>query len=387
MKKDSDLIYKPADWLSHKCKARAELDRLQERKRYVYLIAFIGGALIFMLSWLIRGPDDVFIARLYPLFSIAMAVSACLVRNKNLSLRHLEFVLFGIVSVIIFSRLAWHFYAGQGINEQLLMLAGGHYWAIALLVVCGFVVFDHKAGLVSGFLIILVSLIIAGTGLAGQWQEVESLREPVVYLLRIHIFMLLILALTSLATTMREKLKSALVRAEVLDKWANTDMLTELPNRRAAEKYLSKQISRTSRHGRPFWVISADLDNFKEVNDTYGHSLGDEVLAEVARTLESVIREPDLVARWGGEEFIIVAADTSDRGAMALAERCRKAIADKPMAGVEITATLGVAEFRSGDTLEDVLAKADYMLYSGKRAGRNRVVAPEDKQQTSNAPI
>jgi len=217
-------------------------------------------------------------------------------------------------------------------------------------------------------------MIIAASGLASQWHEDLYWRESLIYLMRIHLFLILLLILTSIATTMREKFKSALIRAEILNKWAITDMLTGLANRRAAELFIKKQISLTSRHGRPFWIISADLDGFKQVNDSYGHAAGDKVLAEVGRILSQTVRKSDLVARWGGEEFLVVATDTTDNGAKMLAERCRSAIADEPVAGVRITATLGVSEFRPGDTLENVLAKADSMLYTGKNTGRNRVI-------------
>jgi diguanylate cyclase (GGDEF)-like protein len=351
-----------------------ELDRLQERKRQVYLIALVCGILILMLSWFIRSPEDAFIKWLYPVFAIILAGLFPFVFKNTALLRRLEIIMLILAGTMIFSRLAWHFLVAENINEQLLMLAGGHYWSVAVLVVGGFVILDHRLGFISGSIVIVLSMIIAASGLASQWHDDLYWRESLIYLMRIHLFLILILVLTSIATTMREKLKSALIRAEILNKWANTDILTGLANRRAAELFIKKQISLTSRHGHPFWIISADLDGFKQVNDTHGHEAGDKILAEVGRILSQTVRQSDLVARWGGEEFLVVATDTADNGAKMLAERCRSAIADEFVAGVRITATLGVAEFKHGDTLENVLAKADSMLYRGKDAGRNRVV-------------
>jgi diguanylate cyclase (GGDEF)-like protein len=370
-----DSIYK-IDSRSHTFeRVGAELERLQERKRQVYLIALVCGILILMLSWFIRSPEDAFIKWLYPLFALTLAGMFTFVWKKTVFLRRLEIIMLVLAAAMIFSRLGWHFFVAENINQQLLMLAGGHYWAVAVLVVGGFVILDHRLGFISGSIVIVLSMIIAAIGLASQWHEDFYWQESLIYLIRIHLFLILLLVLTCIATTMREKLKSALIQAEILNKWASTDMLTGLANRRAAESFIKKQISLASRYGRPFWVISADLDGFKQVNDTYGHTAGDKVLAEVGRILSQAVRQSDLVARWGGEEFLVVATDTSDNGALMLAERCRSAIADEPLAGVRITATLGVAEFRPGDTLENVLAKADSMLYTGKNTGRNRVIS------------
>ncbi|MFW5731280.1 MAG: GGDEF domain-containing protein [Desulfonatronovibrionaceae bacterium] len=364
----------PEQWKEIQDRVQTELEQLNERKRLAYTIAVACAVVIFLLSWIIRQPEDIFIARLYPLFAVVLAAMFPLIYKRLLPLQIIETLLLIILGLMIMARLAWHFFASDPVSNHLLMLAGGHYWAVAVFIVGCFVILDHKLGLAAGSAVILVSAAIAGTGLALQWRIHGPQTEPLIYLVRIHLFLLLILGLTSVGTTMRDKLKNALVRAEVLNKWATTDMLTGLPNRRLAEGFIRQQINASSRYGRGFWIISADLDNFKEVNDTLGHAAGDAVLKEVGQILLDNIRESDLAARWGGEEFLIVATSGSPEGIYQLAERCRRAIASRPLAGVNITATLGVTGYRPGETLEDVLCRADQMLYSGKDAGRNRVV-------------
>ncbi len=351
-----------------------ELNRIEEQKRRVYSIAFICAALIFMLSWFIRDPGDVFVERLYPVFSIIMLGIFLAIWRRTQPIGKIEIISLALLSGIILSRLAWHFYSVKPIGEQLLVLAGGHYWAVAILILGGFIVLDHQYGMVFGCIVILLSVIIAATGLAFQWSMDLPLRESLVYLIRIHLFLTIIMILSGIATTVRDKLKNALIRAEFLDKWANTDMLTNLANRRAAEQFVKEQIKLASGYEHRFWIIIADLDNFKKINDTHGHVVGDAVLAEVGGILGKIVRKSDIVARWGGEEFLIVLTNISGDDAKKFAERCREAIADRPLAGIRVTATLGVAGYNPGDTLRDVLDRADSLLYSGKSAGRNRVI-------------
>ncbi len=349
-------------------KGQSQLERLQARKRRVYLIALVCGVFIFLLSWAVRDPGDVFIEIMYPIYALVLAAFFPLVWRGHLPLRQIEIPMLAIVGAMLFSRLAWHFHFAGPIDERLLVLAGGHYWAISGLAVAAFAIFDRKRGLITGGVIIGLSLILAATGIVSESMGGDGVSlETLVYLLRIHVFLALLLVLTYAVTTMRDELHSALVRAEVMGQWANTDMLTGLANRRAAEQFLNQQAALASRYGRAFSVISADVDNFKPINDTYGHAKGDEVLAGIARVLAESVRESDFAARWGGDEFLLVAPDTSTASARQLMKRCREAIEQAPIWGIQIRMTFGAAEFRTGDSLDDVLSRADVQLYGGKR--------------------
>jgi two-component system cell cycle response regulator len=162
---------------------------------------------------------------------------------------------------------------------------------------------------------------------------------------------------------------------------ALTDALTGLHNRRYMETHLRALAEQAKASGRPLSVLLADIDNFKAVNDTYGHDAGDSVLREFAGRFRRNTRSIDLTCRIGGEEFVIVMPDTPLERACQVGERLRSCIAAEPFQAsfqvqLEVTASLGIATLEGAqDTLEGLLKRADQALYVAKRGGRNRVVA------------
>lgn len=159
-----------------------------------------------------------------------------------------------------------------------------------------------------------------------------------------------------------------------LDKIAGMDALTGLYNRRSMDKYLKSAAA----SGNTFTLIMCDIDNFKNINDTYGHNCGDIVLKEVSRTIVSSLRDGDYVCRWGGEEILILANNASLKDAAMAAERIRSHIEKLTVESegniVNCTITLGAAENKEGSSLEDIINLADDRLYTGKRSGKNCVV-------------
>jgi two-component system, cell cycle response regulator len=170
----------------------------------------------------------------------------------------------------------------------------------------------------------------------------------------------------------------------IVERQSLVDDTTELANRRRAEVVLRGELARAARHGGSVSVVVADLDGFKDVNDRFGHPCGDGVLREFARILRDSVREIDLAARWGGEEFVLVLAETDAAGAACVAERVRAAVAERPMltpTGLPfaVTASFGVAAAPPESTVEGIIAAADAALYSAKRGGKNRVVTAEER--------
>lgn len=160
---------------------------------------------------------------------------------------------------------------------------------------------------------------------------------------------------------------------------ATIDPLTELLNRRAFNEQGERELARARRYGKPLSVIMLDIDWFKQINDTMGHAAGDHVLKELARIMQQTLRETDICARIGGEEFAGILTETPLGGAMETAERIREAIANEQFTyeggPIRITASIGVAEFRTGDkSIEDTIKRADDYLYHAKQSGRNRVM-------------
>jgi len=165
------------------------------------------------------------------------------------------------------------------------------------------------------------------------------------------------------------------VLSEKLGKMAYTDSLTHIYNRLHFAHFLDAEIDKVKRYGSSFSIIFFDLDNFKDVNDKYGHLVGDDVLEKVTEVVAKANRSADIFARYGGEEFIILAPETDLSGASIHAERLRNAIEryEFPTAG-HITSSFGVAEFNAEkDNVETILERADKALYLAKEFGRNRV--------------
>jgi diguanylate cyclase (GGDEF)-like protein len=160
---------------------------------------------------------------------------------------------------------------------------------------------------------------------------------------------------------------------------ANVDELTGLYNRRFLEEYARKLFAMARRKSQPLGVIMMDLDHFKSFNDDYGHEIGDRILRQFAKTATQAIREANLAARFGGEEFVVLLPDTDAKSCVLVAERIRHAVermvvpsgSDKPLP--PLTVSLGIAVHPDhGQTLEEVLQASDKALYESKRCGRNR---------------
>jgi|GEM_PF-334247 len=160
---------------------------------------------------------------------------------------------------------------------------------------------------------------------------------------------------------------------EQLEALASTDPLTGLRNRRFFQERLLASVESYRHKRRLFSLLIVDIDYFKSINDTYGHPAGDAVLVRLAQLLKSMAREDDVVARIGGEEFVVIAPNTDYDDIMRLAESCRARIEATPMDGHRITVSIGAATIGPEDTDAGLLHEADQALYLSKSGGRNRV--------------
>jgi diguanylate cyclase (GGDEF)-like protein len=160
-----------------------------------------------------------------------------------------------------------------------------------------------------------------------------------------------------------------------LENVAATDPLTGLLNRHALELIYDQAVHEAKRSQTPIAMILLDIDNFKSINDNYGHLAGDQVILQVARMLSDHLRDGDVLCRWGGEEYLILLKNTSLKSALCVAEKLRKSLMAESfqLADKAITGSFGVAEFSEGETLVQFFARADKALYQAKSTGRNRV--------------
>ncbi|NEX17341.1 MAG: hypothetical protein C1943_12090 [Halochromatium sp.] len=165
-----------------------------------------------------------------------------------------------------------------------------------------------------------------------------------------------------------------------LNQLATTDRLTGVANRRFFETEAETAIRQAERFGTPLSLLLFDIDHFKMINDRHGHLIGDQVLIEVTRRAQSRLREIDILARWGGEEFVVLLQHTHREDAAKLAERLRTHLAETPVPKVgQVTASFGVAEWRPSDNLDQWIKCADDSLYTAKRQGRNQVAVYSDQ--------
>jgi diguanylate cyclase (GGDEF)-like protein len=173
----------------------------------------------------------------------------------------------------------------------------------------------------------------------------------------------------------RNALEAALERIRQL---ATRDELTDLPNRRHAHELFMQLARQAERNGAPLTLCLLDLDHFKQINDNFGHGAGDEVLKRFSAIAGSALRESDVLARWGGEEFLVLLPDTDARQATTTMARVRLALAGVRLIaapeGGSVTFSGGVAQFRPGESMEHALERADFALYRAKSDGRNRCV-------------
>lgn len=185
---------------------------------------------------------------------------------------------------------------------------------------------------------------------------------------------------------LQKRVKELEEKVHELEHGINHDKLTSLKTRGYFEEKSKAFLDNTQKikkDGRREWMgfndisfLFLDIDHFKNINDTYGHDVGDEVLKTVANTLKKDLRVGDIVARWGGEEFIAILLGANEEQAKMKAEQIRaeveKIVFEKPE-GLKITISIGVSEFEDGKTFEDLVKHADEALYASKQNGRNRV--------------
>ena len=206
----------------------------------------------------------------------------------------------------------------------------------------------------------------------GPLQPVSQLSLDIVHALTVSIVFAVITAVTMAYV--------GLMRAaqRQLEDMATRDPLTRLSNRR----HFWAQAEQRAAQGsglEPMVLLLVDVDHFKNINDTYGHAVGDEVLVSVAECLRECCRDHDMVARWGGEEFLLLLTRTDLAGGLVVAERIRASIASQPLAAsqpeLRLTVSLGATQARKGEALSEGIARADTALYRSKEAGRDRITA------------
>ncbi len=156
------------------------------------------------------------------------------------------------------------------------------------------------------------------------------------------------------------------------------DELTNIYNRRYIIESLKKEKAFADRTGEKFSLALIDIDNFKEVNDKYGHEVGDKVLEMVAYEIQNSVREADIVGRWGGDEFIVILRNTDIEKAKKVAERIKEQIKNIKVNSINLSVSIGLTEYNGRESLKDLIRKADKALYRAKEKGKDRIFLSKD---------
>jgi diguanylate cyclase (GGDEF)-like protein len=177
---------------------------------------------------------------------------------------------------------------------------------------------------------------------------------------------------TSTLYTYQHKIE---VKNRTLSRLINIDYLTKVNNRKSIETILRKEFNRAKRYAHPLSLIMIDIDDFKMINDTYGHNTGDKVLKEFSKIISSTIRESDHLGRWGGEEFILVATETTLDDAMLLAEKIRKQVSEFTFAhSQKMSCSIGIAQLEDQENADLFVNHADFAMYKAKKGGKDKVI-------------
>ena len=235
-----------------------------------------------------------------------------------------------------------------------------------------------------GFLTILLLLAYNSIGhwQSGLWDQMSFIRLTVASLI---LTFIIYANERSLATARRQEQ----LALEELRKLSTLDELTQIANRRSLNKELSSMIHRADRYESPLCIALFDIDNFKQINDQYGHLAGDAVLQQLADIVKHELRCTDILGRWGGEEFLVILPQDDLTSTRLMSEKLRQTIAKTVFTGTEghITCSFGITQFEKSLNLDQMIERADKALYLAKDAGKNKVMTYKPHQKRVTSPL
>ncbi len=359
-------------------KPTESVESLRALKRRIYFWVVIVGLLAILTGWVFVSFAGIVTPFDRPIFPILTALCLGLfiaLWRTRIALVWIELSLFAGVALALLGRLYEILFTPETALDpnHLGAFSDLLYW-FPFVYILAFLVFgSHRRLLVGSLIFFAASVTLGLTHGILEWQANGDVAD--LYLLgRFYLANAAYIVLLLVSVRLDEQYVRVRTLAETMTHLAHTDTLVQIANRRELDETIAREINRAMRHRQPLALVLFDLDNFKQVNDTYGHDAGDTVLKETARTVRGLLRIPDLLGRWGGEEFLIVAPQTDSAQARRLAERLQHALANSPLEDVgSTTASFGIAEYRPPESPEDWLKRADEALYAAKQGGRNQV--------------
>jgi diguanylate cyclase (GGDEF)-like protein len=193
------------------------------------------------------------------------------------------------------------------------------------------------------------------------------------FTIQLHIVSAVLVGALYFFSSYQHNLQLAQLTVDELGRLANTDVLTSLPNRRRIAEAVESELVRFARYGRAFSMLLVDIDHFKAINDRFGHVVGDQTLVAMAACAREILRDVDMLGRWGGDEFVVILPETAlDEGLRKAEALCAHIAAQPPSGEFTVTISCGVTNVAAGDTAESLFQRADVALYAAKQRGRNR---------------
>lgn len=359
-----------------------ERGRFDQQRRRTYQIAGALGVLMVAVDVVKQSLDHtqpLFVRLIYianDLFLIAISLLVIWLvttrRGRLTTVERLMFIVFAAES-LLFNGIVPPLLLGQTLELRWEQTVNDDIWFLLMICTLGFHLFRHRTSVmvVSGLYGLSV-VILGGQILFSMPHEPV---EPGLRSLQVYGMGAIFLCFIYIVSRYRAQTQRLQIEYELMEEWAFVDMLTGLPNRRRCEQELQEAIARHQRYGEPFTICLWDIDHFKQINDTYGHEGGDQVLRQLARLARNTVRSTDLVGRWGGEEFFLLLPCTRLAEAEQLAERLRLQVMNQiALDHRAVTASFGLAECHPSNDQVSLLARADAALYEAKSAGRNRVI-------------
>ncbi len=354
-------------------------------KRAIYLGAIgLSAPTVPLVVW-VRWDDEPLLRVTYPLLLAVLAVLFLGLLTDRITATTAERIILSALPVLWLVRMYAVLYLQPDLSLAAQVVNQSIGPGVVILGIVAYLALPARHGLLVAGGFVLACMAVVLPRVVTEMLRV-GLSTDVVGLLRVGVTTGVSVALLYALATLKEQVALERARAEGNATLARTDQLTGLPNRRAVHERLQELLALSDRHGRPLTLAVVDLDHFKRINDTAGHLAGDEVLRAVAAAMSELLRDSDVIGRWGGDELIVVLPETTADAAAASLQRVLDQVRAevRPLggevaevesaAGQPVTLSVGVAERRVGDDQDQLLRRADHALYRAKEGGRDRVI-------------
>lgn len=332
-------------------------------RRLIYIAGTLAGLPTIAMVWFYHWQENLFIRLAYPLLFLAAIFWLVGLLLPRFSVVSIERFVLAFLSLFVFSKYVFFLYTTPNV-EVIWTEIEAIFWLAVFLFIISYLVF-HRYVALSITLGYAALLAVVGGARLGDSQHPLFLEFA-----RLEARITAIAFLLFIFARAKDDLHAS-QREAVQVRWlANTDVLTQLPNRRQLSTLLEHFLAEE----KAFGYILVDIDFFKQVNDTFGHISGDEILRELGELLRSELRDEDVVGRWGGEEFLILVKEGEIERNMELSKRIRQLVEEHIFSnGISLTVSLGGTIRNQHDTEKTLFDRADAALYRAKNSGRNRV--------------